>query len=139
MILGGGETRSPERGVASFEIQRAKFCMADAGARGKSRAGFAYFNRRKSGSVGQYRGCCGPRSIPLARERTFLPVDNSAKFTIIQITRRHVPSDRKTSLSNVPRCLSARNDDEASSSVSSLSWMERLSLSLSLSLSLLIR
>lgn len=44
---------------------------------GNSRAGFAYFKRRKSGSVGQYRGCRGPRSIPLARKKVLLPADNS--------------------------------------------------------------
>jgi len=38
---------------------------------GNPRAGSAYFKRRKSGSVGQYRGCCGPRSIP-ARKIVFL-------------------------------------------------------------------
>lgn len=53
---------------------------------GNPRAGSAYFKRRKSGSVGQYRGCCGPRSIPPARKRVFPPAGDFSKFTIAQIT-----------------------------------------------------
>lgn len=95
-----------KRGVTGSRNVKTENSASQMQACGNPRAGSAYFKRRKSGSVGQYRGCCGPRSIPSARKSLFLPVNNISKFTIVEITTVRASLRIVKHLCDIGRCPS---------------------------------